>query len=93
MTEMEALLAGMRPPEFHPKEVRRMEGRLRDVEEEWVDGDREDLARDLERAFEEAGDLPDSSEREQMMGMLVELAELMGFEVSQSGGEDDDGQD
>lgn len=89
--EMSALLAGLSPPEFHPKEVRQLEERLDRVMEKWQDDDREELRRELERAFEDVADLERSEQREELTSLLVELAQLMGFEVDQgNGGEDDD---
>jgi hypothetical protein len=88
--DIAGLLAGLEPPEFRPREVRQIEERLQRVMEEWEDDDREDLRRELERAFEDVADLEPSEQREELTARLAELAELMGFEVEQGGGGDDD---
>ena len=88
--DIAGLLAGLEPPEFRPREVRQIEERLQRVMEEWEDDDREDLRRELERAFEDVADLEPSEQREELIARLAELAELMGFEVEQGGGGDDD---
>jgi hypothetical protein len=88
--EISGLLAGLSPPEFHPKEVRQVEERLEQVMEAWQDDDREELRRELERAFEDVADLERSEQREELTALLVELAKLMGFEVDQGNGGDDD---
>lgn len=88
--EIAGFLAGLSPPEFHPKEVRQLEERLEQVMDAWQDDDREELRRELERAFEEVADLERSELREELTARLVELAELMGFEVEQGGGGNDD---
>jgi eukaryotic-like serine/threonine-protein kinase len=93
--EISALLAAMSPPEFRPPDVSKVEDRLERVMEEWEGGeDRDELRRELERAFEAVADLEGSSEREELTASLIELSELMGFRVDQIGqgdGEDDDG--
>jgi hypothetical protein len=60
--------------------------------EEWENDDREDLMRELERAFEAVADLEQSAERDQLNQLFIQLAGLMGFEVDQGGqgGDDDD---
>jgi lipoate-protein ligase A len=90
--EIEALLASLSPPEFKPKDVRKVEDRLRDVVRRWENGDDEELARELERAFDAVADLEDSAERDQLNEMFIQLAESMGYQVEQSsqGNEDED---
>jgi hypothetical protein len=44
----------------------------------------------LERAFEAVADLERSEQQEELTRRLVELAEMMGFQVEQGGGDDDD---
>jgi eukaryotic-like serine/threonine-protein kinase len=90
--EMSALLAAMSPPEFRRRDVRQVEERLERVMEEWEGGDdRDELRRELERAFEAVADLEESPEREELTASLIELSELMGFRVDQIGQDDDDG--
>lgn len=91
--EIGALLALLSPPEFSPREVRQVEDRMEKVMEEWEDDNREDLIRELERAFDEVTDLEESPERDELMARLIELAELMGFQVDQGGQGDGDGDD
>ncbi|MET0566704.1 MAG: serine/threonine-protein kinase [Acidimicrobiia bacterium] len=94
--EIGALLAAMNPPEFRNRDVRQVEDRLEQVMEQWAEGDnRDDLMRELERAFEEVADLEESPERDELTARLIQLSELMGFRVDQigpgGGGDDDDG--
>jgi serine/threonine-protein kinase len=91
--DIAGLLAALGPPEFSPREVRQVEERLQRVMEEWQDDDREELRRELERAFESVDDLEPSEEREELTALLVQLADLMGFEVEQGNGGDDEGDD
>jgi hypothetical protein len=91
--EIDRLLAGLQPPVFQPREVRQVGDRLDQVMEEWEADDREELIRELERIFEEVGDLEGSEERDEITAQLVRLAEMMGFEVEQGGGGDGDGDD
>jgi hypothetical protein len=86
--EIFGLLAALRPPEFQPKEIRRVEDRLGQVMEAWQDDDREELRRELERTFEAVADLEPSEQQDQLSTRLVELAELMGFDVEQEDGGD-----
>jgi eukaryotic-like serine/threonine-protein kinase len=91
--EIGALLAGMSPPDFRRRDVRQVEDRLERVMEEWEGDNRDELRRELERAFEEVADLEESTEREELTARLIQLSELMGFRVDQIGqgdGEDDD---
>jgi eukaryotic-like serine/threonine-protein kinase len=91
--EIGGLLAVLGPPEFRPREIRQVEDRIERILEEWANSDREDLIRELERAFEEVGDLEESPERDELTARLIQLSELMGFRVDQIGqgnGEDDD---
>jgi serine/threonine-protein kinase len=90
--EIEALLASLQPPEFKPKDVRRVEDRLRDVMRRWESGDDQEVARELERAFDAVADLESSPERDQLQELFIQLAESMGFQVEQGtqGDEDED---
>ena len=91
--EIGALLVAMSPPEFRRRDVRQVEDRLERVIEEWNGDNRDELRRELERAFEEVADLDESPERDELTARLVQLSELMGFRVDQIGqgnGEDDD---
>jgi serine/threonine-protein kinase len=88
--EIEDLLAALQPPVFQPREVRRVGDRLDQVMEEWEADDREDLIRELERIFDEVGDLEGSEERDEITAQLVRLAEMMGFQVEQGGGGEGD---
>ncbi|HEX5695047.1 MAG TPA: hypothetical protein VFZ15_01585, partial [Acidimicrobiia bacterium] len=88
--EIETLLAGLQPPQFSPRDVRRIEDRLDQAMDEWENDDREDLMRELERAFEAVADLEQSAERDELNQLFIQLAELMGFEVDRGQGEEDD---
>jgi hypothetical protein len=92
-SEMVVLLAALSPPEFRPRDVRQVEDRIERILEEWENDDREDLIRELERAFEEVADLEESPEREELTARLIQLSELMGYrvdQIGQDGGEDND---
>ena len=91
--EIGGLLAVLGPPEFPPRDIRQVEDRIERILDEWEKDDREHLMRELERAFEEVGDLEESPERDELTARLIQLSELMGFRVDQIGqgdGEDDD---
>ena len=92
--EIGVLLGVLGPPDFRPQDVRRVEDRIDRILEEWESGDREDLIRELERAFEAVADLDESPERDELTARLILLSELMGYRVDQIGqgdSEDDDG--
>jgi predicted lipid-binding transport protein (Tim44 family) len=91
--DIAGVLAALGPPEFRPREVRQVEERLQRVMEEWQDDDREELRRELERVFEDVDDLESSEEREELTALLVRLADLMGFDVQESGGDDEEDDD
>ena len=91
--EIGALLVAMSPPEFRRRDVRQVEDQLERVMEEWNGDNRDELRRELERAFEEVADLEESAERDELTARLIQLSELMGFRVDQIGqgdSEDDD---
>jgi eukaryotic-like serine/threonine-protein kinase len=94
-SEIGVLLGMLGPPEFRPRDIRQVEDRIDRILEEWENDNREDLIRELERAFEEVADLEESPEREELTARLIQLSELMGYRVDQvgqdSGGDDDDG--
>jgi hypothetical protein len=61
----------------------------------WEGDNRDELTRELEKAFEEVADIEESPERDELTGLLIELSELMGFRVDEIGsgdGDDDDGE-
>jgi serine/threonine-protein kinase len=89
--EIGLLLASLKPPVFKNRDVRQVEDRVEQALEQWQSGDRDDLQRELERAFGEAADLEDSPERTLLVDRLTQLAELMGFRVDNLGGEEGDG--
>ncbi len=80
-------LAALRPPEFKPKEVRKVEEALVELMEAWSDGDREDIAEELRSTNKAASGLPKSSEREEVLQMVSDLAEIMGFRLQNSEGD------
>ena len=91
--EIGGLLAVLGPPEFHPRDISKVEERLEQVLKAWEEDKRDELIRELERAFEEVGDLEESPQRDELTARLIQLSELMGFRVDQIGqgdGEDDD---
>jgi len=92
--EIGALLGVLSPPEFRPRDIRQVEDRLERVMEEWEGDNRDELTRELERAFEEVADLEESPERDELTARLIQLSELMGYQVDQigqgDGGDDDD---
>jgi hypothetical protein len=93
--EIGALLAAMSPPEFRRRDVSKVEDRLEQVMKVWEGDNRDELTRELEKAFEEVADIEESPERDELTGLLIELSELMGFRVDEIGsgdGDDDDGE-
>ena len=89
--EIGLLLASLEPSAFRPRDVRQVEDRVEKAMEEWQAEDRDDLQRELERAFEEAADLGESPERSELLDLLAQLAELMGFRVDRIGDGQGDG--
>jgi eukaryotic-like serine/threonine-protein kinase len=93
-SEIGVLLGVLGPPEFRPRDIRQVEDRIQRILEEWENDDRDDLIRELERAFEEVADLEESPEREELTARLIQLSELMGYRVDQVGqGNNDDEED
>jgi serine/threonine-protein kinase len=91
--EIGVLLATLSPPEFKPRDISKVEDRLEQVMKAWEEDKRDDLMRELERAFEEVADLEESPERDVLTARLIQLSELMGFrvdQIEQGGGKDDD---
>lgn len=76
------LLAGLKPPEFKPKEVRDIAHELDEVLKRAEEDDRDRLAESLEKAFEKVTDLDESPERDQLEELFIRLAEAYGFNVS-----------
>jgi eukaryotic-like serine/threonine-protein kinase len=81
-TAIFAALAEMRPPEFHPRDVNRIDDALRKTLEEWAEGDLKKAEKELEKLAERVDDLPDSDERDALVVLVLDLAEAMGFDVS-----------
>jgi eukaryotic-like serine/threonine-protein kinase len=91
--EIAVLLGALGPPEFRPRDIRQVEDRLAQVMRAWEEDERDELTRELERAFEDVADLEESPERDELTARLIQLSEVMGYRVDQSGqgdGEDDD---
>ena len=82
-------LAGLRPPEFHPREVNRVENSLMEVTEKWNE-EEGDVEKALEKLFERVTGLPESEERDEISAMAIQLAETMGVQVDQGDKNDDD---
>ena len=81
------------PPEFRQSDVSKVEDRLEQVMKAWDGDKRDELIRELEKAFEEVADLEESAERDELTARLIQLAELMGFRVDQIGQGDGEGDD
>ncbi len=64
--EIGGLLAVLGPPDFRPRDISKVEDRLERILEAWASSDREDLIRELDRAFEEVADLEESPERDEL---------------------------
>jgi eukaryotic-like serine/threonine-protein kinase len=91
--EIAALLTTLSPPEFRQSDVSKVEDRLEQVMKAWDGDKRDELIRELEKAFEEVADLEESAERDELTARLIQLAELMGFRVDQIGQGDGEGDD
>jgi hypothetical protein len=85
--EIGLLLASLEPPFFGNRDVNQIEERVERALAEWQSGDRDDLRRELEQAFDEVSDLEDSPERRLLIERLTQFAELMGFRVDPLGGD------
>jgi hypothetical protein len=80
-TVIETALAGLQPPDFKPKDVRKVEEALDAVMKKWSDGDMEDIVEKFEDLFEAVTELPRSQERQEITEMVIRLAELMSLDV------------
>jgi hypothetical protein len=89
--EIGVLLASLDESDSRGPELRQLEERVEKALEEWQSDDRDKLRRELEGAFEEAAKLDDSPQRTELMELLTELAELMGFRVDRFGGGENNG--
>ncbi len=87
--EMTAHVEELDPPEYRPKDTKRVSDALDAVMTKLAYGDEEKLTEELERLGKAIKDLPDTEETDHLMDHFVELAELTGFDV-QSGSNDDD---
>lgn len=88
--EIEAHLVELTPPDFRPKDVKRVENALAAVMDAWAAGDEEEIANELEAMGEAILQLPETEATNHLMDHFVELAALMGFDVQSEGGEEDD---
>lgn len=88
--EMAAHVEELDPPEYRPKDMKRVSDALDAVMAKWADGDEKKLTEELENLGKAIQDLPDTEETHHLMDHFVELVELMGFEVQPRSDEDDD---
>jgi hypothetical protein len=89
--EIGVLLASLEEADSRGPELRQVEDRVEKALEEWQSDDRDKLRRELEGAFEEAAKLDDSPQRTELMELLTQMAELMGFRVDSVGGGEGNG--
>jgi serine/threonine-protein kinase len=91
--EIDAFLTGLRPPEFHPKDISDIGEELDHAMSKWEEGDGEETAKELEKAIDKVDKLPESSERDQLMELFQRLADAMGVDLDEEDrdrGDDDD---
>ena len=79
--ETRSLLGALEPPQFKPKDVRRVEDRLDKVMEVWERGNGDDLAGEFEKLLDAVADLDESAQRDELTASLIQLAGVMGLEV------------
>lgn len=87
--EIRGLLASAEPPDFKPKDVRRVEDRLDEILEEWSKEEPDKLEDRYDKAFEAVGQLPESDLRDRVADGFVRLAEMMGVDLEEISEEDD----
>lgn len=83
--EISAILAGLDPPDYKPKDVREVEERVSEAIDQWEEGQGEAAAQSLEDAFASLEKLPDSEAHDELFDLLSTLTEEMGFEVEDDG--------
>ena len=76
-----SLLGELEPPQFKPKDLRRVEDRLDKVMEVWERGNSDDLEEEFENLLEAVADLDESAQRDELTASLIQLAAVMGLEV------------
>ena len=79
--ETKSLLGALEPPQFKPKDVRRVEDRLDKVMEVWERGNGDDLAGEFEKLLDAVADLDESAQRDELTASLIQLAGVMELEV------------
>ena len=88
--EIEMSLAQLRPPDFHPKDVKDIGDKLDQVMMEWEEGDQDKVAGELKSAVEKVDKLSESSERDDLLELFDRLADAMGIDIENLDEDDDD---
>jgi hypothetical protein len=88
--EIEMSLAQLRPPDFHPKDVKDIGDKLDQVMREWEEGDQDKVAGELKSAVEKVDKLSESSERDDLLELFDRLADAMGIDIENLDEDDDD---
>lgn len=88
--EMASHIEELGPPEYRPKDTKRVSDALDTAMTAWADGDEEKVTDELQILGEAIQVLPDTEETDHLMDHFVELVELMGYEFQPDSDEDDD---
>ena len=81
VAEMNAVLAGTSASDFKRKDVREFQSRLMKSIEHWQEGDLKESANSMEDAMKSVEDFPESQARDDLVPLLVRLAEMMELDV------------
>ena len=83
VAEMNAVLAGPAGSDFKRKDVRDFQNRLIKSIEQWQEGDLKESANSMEDAMKSVEEFPESEARDDLVLLLVRLAQIMELELGQ----------
>ncbi|HKX76481.1 MAG TPA: serine/threonine-protein kinase [Acidimicrobiia bacterium] len=81
LEDIDRHLATMGPPTFRPPDLREIGRHVDEAAQHWQEGDNSKAADQLQKAFDATTKLADTEQRDELVDLLVSLAEAMGFEV------------
>ena len=88
--EMASHIEELEPPEYRPKDTKRVSEALDAVMSAWSGGDGEKVTDELQSLGEAIQALPATDETGHLMDHFVEFVEFMGYEIQSGADEDDD---
>ena len=83
VADVSALLAGLQAPEFKPKDVRDFQNRVVKSIELFQEGNLEKSATSMGDAMSSLDEFPESQTREDLMAVLIRLAQMMDLEFDE----------